>query len=293
MRFENGERFMAKLSFESSLEERIRNRESWLKIFIVLFIIGIIFWKIADGSIKFEFTDFVFSDLLAILLAFFAIGLSIVFYFKATDTSNKFYDNTYNFTKDISETLGRIEERFGEKLGHIEHRVDNIPYGTKEETKKEIDDEQKKLIAIQKERDKLLEELAKKAKLETEEKNNFLKEISEKDFKIANLRSELDNLKHDLGHIESKERRSESGDKDDFLRLLKNYTRRKIIYKIGIDTIMNAPREILTEKFRDRIKTGPSEYIRDLMHFEIIDRKMNLTDRGIDFLREIVKESIE
>ena len=39
---------------------------------------------------------------------------------KATDTSNNFYDNSYKFTKEISEILGRIEAGFGEKLKHID-----------------------------------------------------------------------------------------------------------------------------------------------------------------------------
>jgi hypothetical protein len=290
---------MIKKSSENFLDEKIRNRNSWLIIFIVLFVIGVFLWKLADGSIKFEFTDFVFSDLLAILLAFFAISLAVAFYFKATDTSNKFYDNTYNFTKDISEKLGRIEERFSEKLGHIEEdykgireSVQKFPYITKEETKKEIVDEQKKLTIIEQERDRLLEELTEKAKLEKKEKTTFLKEISEKANKIANLRGELDFLKHQLGHIESKERRQVSEDNDEFLRLFKNYTRRKIIYRIGIDTLFHASKDILIKKFMEAIKSSPDEYKRDLIHYGIIDADMNLTEKGIDFLRELVKESI-
>jgi len=53
-------------------------------------------------------------------MAFFAVSLSAAFYFKATDTSNEFYNNQYKFTKDVSEILGRIEAGFGERLRHID-----------------------------------------------------------------------------------------------------------------------------------------------------------------------------
>ena len=54
--------------------------------------------------------------MLNLLLALFAVGLSATFYFKATETSERFYANTYDFSKDISEKIGRIEERFGGQL---------------------------------------------------------------------------------------------------------------------------------------------------------------------------------
>ena len=84
-------------------------------LFTILFV-----YKLAIADLSFDFSKFDFNALLALLLSLFAIGLSIVFYFKATDTSNLFYDNTYKFTKDISNILGRIEAGFGEKLQNLD-----------------------------------------------------------------------------------------------------------------------------------------------------------------------------
>lgn len=56
------------------------------------------------------------ENILSILLAFFSIFISIFFYFKADETSTDFYNSSYEFMKDISVTLGKIDERFGEKL---------------------------------------------------------------------------------------------------------------------------------------------------------------------------------
>jgi hypothetical protein len=82
--------------------------------FIILFA-----WKLLNANISLNLSGFAFSDLLSLLLALFSVWLSVAFYLKASDTSNKFYDNTYRFTSNISELLGRIEERFGERLRHL------------------------------------------------------------------------------------------------------------------------------------------------------------------------------
>ena len=46
------------------------------------------------------------------MLAFFSIFISIFFYFKADETSTRFYDSSYKVMKDISVTLGKIEDRW-------------------------------------------------------------------------------------------------------------------------------------------------------------------------------------
>lgn len=93
---------------------RIENRDSWLRFLVVAAVIGVVLWKIATADL--DLSQFAFSDLLALLLALFAIGLSVAFYFKAAETSNALYDNSDRFTKQISEILGRIEAGFGERL---------------------------------------------------------------------------------------------------------------------------------------------------------------------------------
>ena len=74
-------------------------------------------YRLATGH--FSFAQFDFSQLLSLALAIFSVGLSTAFYFKATDTSNKFYDRTFGHTKDLIQALVRIEERFGQMLHDI------------------------------------------------------------------------------------------------------------------------------------------------------------------------------
>lgn len=69
------------------------------------------------------------ESILSMLLAFFSIFISIFFYFKADETSNKFYDSSYEFMKEQSVLLGRIEERFGEKFESLFSRLDHLNVG--------------------------------------------------------------------------------------------------------------------------------------------------------------------
>ena len=66
-------------------DPNIANRESWLKVCVIGGFSALIAWKVLSAPIIFNLSDFRFTDLLNLLLAFFAIALSVAFYFKATD----------------------------------------------------------------------------------------------------------------------------------------------------------------------------------------------------------------
>ena len=70
--------------------------------------------------------NFSIESLLSLLLAFFSIFISVFFYFKASDTSNDFYDKSYNIMKDVSVTLGKIEAQFGEKLNNMNEKLGHL-----------------------------------------------------------------------------------------------------------------------------------------------------------------------
>jgi len=124
---------------------RIEKFKEWLlgnnfvKAIILIFVLVLCYKIVTTDIIKtpLDFSNVNISELLSFVLALFAIGISIAFYFKTSDTANTFYDNTYKFTKDISEMLGRIEAGFGEKLRHLDEsylrmskRIETIPFGS-------------------------------------------------------------------------------------------------------------------------------------------------------------------
>lgn len=155
---------------------------------VILAFFGVLSIKIFGMDLSLDIKEFTFTDLLSMLVAFFAIALSIAFYFKATDTSNRFYDNSYAFTREVSEILGRIEAGFGERLRHLDEgysgirdKFDRLPFDNTQ-TNEELEKEKAEIEKKEKEQQDLLEDLAKRAKLaETEKQELFthMKKVSE------------------------------------------------------------------------------------------------------------------
>lgn len=126
-------------------------------------------------------SEFSLDSILSTLLAFFSIFISIFFYFKADETSTNFYNSSYEFMKDISVTLGKIEERFGEKLNSLNDKVshlDRISSEAGEEIRDKKDD-----------KDSIINDLMDKANLNEEEKSRYRKELAEKESEIEMLKN--------------------------------------------------------------------------------------------------------
>lgn len=143
---------------------------------ILLIALCIIFYK----------NHFSFESLLSLLLAFFSIFISIFFYFKADETSNRFYDTSYDFMKEVSVTLGKIEERFGEKLNSLNDKISHLSV-EKAEKKEELQ-------TVEDEKQKVIDELLDKAKLDASAKSEYRARLAEKEMEAENLRRQLANI---------------------------------------------------------------------------------------------------
>ncbi|HDR2796542.1 TPA: hypothetical protein QCJ95_005279, partial [Enterobacter asburiae] len=139
------------------------NLWDWVKAIVTVIIVIFACLKFYNATFTMSF-DFI--ALLSTLLALFSVGLSAIFYFKATETSNDFYNNTFKFTKDIADLLIRIESGFGERLKSLDEGYTSMrsmitsPKSVNvAQTKEKIELEENELIKIQAERTKLIEEL--------------------------------------------------------------------------------------------------------------------------------------
>ena len=146
--------------------------------------------------------NFTTESILSTLLAFFSIFISVFFYFKADETSSKFYDSSYKFMKDISVTLGKIEERFGEKLNSLSDKVSHLDRESKAATE-EIEDKQE-------DKDRIINELMEKANLSEAERSEYKKMLESKDQEIEQLRMyrmraerEASRLRHKMDQLSS------------------------------------------------------------------------------------------
>lgn len=175
---------------------------NYTKQIIALIIVSTLSIKL----IVFDFTDINFSnnltDIISLTLALFSISLSAWFYFKANETSSQFYDNTYQFTKDISEKIGRIEERFGKDLTNIEQgyqrmldKFDRLP---STEIQKEIEMKSSNEQEILKEKEEIIQNLIQKANLSEDEKYKISNELAMKERELDKVKIQLMNLNDQL-----------------------------------------------------------------------------------------------
>lgn len=163
----------------------------------ILVFIVVVTWKLLNAQLSINFDEFSFNDFLSLVLALFSVGLSVAFYFKANDASNQFYDNTYKFTKEMSEILGRIEAGFGERLRHLDEgysgvreRLDKLPYANTASLA-EVAAEEEEIKRKENEQKAVIEDLAKRAKLAEHEKQALFKNLEEKNSELERARDEL------------------------------------------------------------------------------------------------------
>lgn len=177
---------------KEDLELKIKNRYSWLIIISVLIvIIGVVY------VLFFNNIDISIDSLVSVLLAFFSIYLSALFYFKATEQSNQFYDRTYEYTKDINVLLSKMDGKFNKSLDIIEKGNDSI----REKMEVRFDSlgtTNRSIEAIEDKKDTFLEEqLFSKLKLSDEEKISLRKELSDMENEKVMLQYQLKELLKD------------------------------------------------------------------------------------------------
>ena len=200
-------------------------------------------------------SEFSLDSILSTFLAFFSIFISIFFYFKADETSTNFYNSSYEFMKDISVTLGKIEERFGEKLNSLNDKITHLD-NISSERSAEIQDEKEN-------KDKIINELMNKTNLSQEEKIKYKKEIEEKEKIIEQLKYEQFRAQREAARLRTRASNIDRYDRwkpsrELLIKLLEddfsNITVRmlEILRMHGyVDADGNVNKELVTEKLND------------------------------------------
>lgn len=267
---------------------------------IILF--SIVAWRIAWSNFSLDLSKFDFSDLLAMILALFAMGMSVAFYFKSTDSSNQFYDNIYNFTQKTAEILGRIEERFGERLKHLDEgygRIQSQFDGASrnpgeiekkvKETEGKEEKEKEKLEETNKAMQQLLEKMAQRARLEEVEKEEFyakLQELeSEKDMaqqRIRDIEEDRNQMRHQLMMMEEgiMEGAPEILHHPLIMELLHHPEMRHLLHQ-------GSPTRALQKQSRILMSRFPEEHLERLRDEGVINRRGEITPAGFILLRSL------
>lgn len=174
----------------------IKRLISWqnLRDLAVAALIVVLAIKLTRAEWTLNIDRFSFTDLLALLLAMFSVWLSVLFYFKADEGSKRFYNDSYAFTRDISVVLGRIEERFGERLSSLSDQYGGLredlgktlAAATVEEKKEEVNQAKEAVVSI-------ASEIAKQDGLGEAERSELLERLRVKDQELEKAHEALNN----------------------------------------------------------------------------------------------------
>ena len=278
-----------KLSAEAS--EKIAMRNNWLTIAVVSVVTVVVAFKFWQTDFSQLFSTFNFSDLLTLCLALFSILLSVQFYFKATETSNVFYDNTYRFTKDVSEILGRVEAGFGEKLEHLDKgysgiktAVEQLPFD-RTQTEKKIEEEEGEVTRLKKEKEKLIEELAKKAQLDDEQKLSLFAELEEKDDELSSARQEIRILEAKMHQADAHayDYSVVEGIPEEVMSIVRRFILNKFPHEV-----INAPPPMLRDHVTLALKGVPRVALAELKKHGVLNAEGDITQSGISMIHQIL-----
>lgn len=286
------------MSIDADLDLRIRNRRSWLQVLVIGLFAGIIAWKLLTGNAAFATIDF--ATLLSVLLSLFAIALSVAFYFKATDTSNTFYDNTYRFTKDISEILGRIEAGFGERLKHLDEgysglreSVARIPRDPGE-TQQALNHEEETIKRLEAEKAAVLDQLAERAKLQEAEKRQLFEQMEIKDRELRQVRAETASLRRRLLSDASTHSHTipevRGASVDEILKRVTTYTQH-FAAKNLLAASTRQSEGAFRERFAELREALPAAYVEDLKALGFVSAENQLTDVGVRWIRRLARRA--
>ncbi|WP_376694603.1 hypothetical protein [Wenzhouxiangella sp. EGI_FJ10409] len=234
-----------------------------------------------------------FPMLLSLLLALFSVGLASLFYFKATETSNTFYDNTYKFTRDITTLLSKIESGFGERLRNLDEGYSSLrdSFQTGASTAEDavsgsdkILEEKKEIQKYMEERNAIVGQLLKQSKLKEDERQKIAAELQEKDEQLREAQEELSRLKRRKFIERVRTSRLQDAEIDNGVL---HFTKDVVIQKLGVSRVKKRPPVVIKNAFDELTNSLPRGYLRDLERSGFFDE--GLTDEGAFFLKRVAE----
>lgn len=252
-------------------------------------LIIVLVYRLATAQVSIELKDFNFTDLLSMFLAVSAIALSAAFYFKADESARSFYNNTYQFTKDVSESLGRIDAGFGERLKSIDQSyvgisdkldrfTDPAYMASKAKAAKEVEDKEAEIQEQEARRDDVLQELMRRADMADAEKKQTLEMLTEMSEELARSKAELE---------KSRVYQEDFGSPLYSMLLA-------VVYRYYDKKYLDVPPSMIARRFAQVLR-DPA-FTEDLNKYMVLSgymREGELTSRGIKFIRDAVSRRVD
>lgn len=253
--------------------------------FVIIALTSAIVYRLVTVQVDLQFD---FPTFLSLLLALFSVGLSALFYFKATETSNSFYDNTHKFTREVSQILGRIEAGFGERLRHLDEgytglrdRFEKLPFDVSKAREQE---EEEKMAVAKKEAEiqELLNNLAERAQLAETEKQDLFAKLEQTQEELTMSKSELRQVQRRIRSAEEPEN-VHPGFREHLTEWIEGHL------TMSIQKPMISP-ALIRKEFERKVNDLGLEARDYMQRHNLLDENNELTSIGARFVRSIVRE---
>lgn len=242
-------------------------------------LVSVVIYKLLTIQWNFDFTKLSATDLVALVLAVFAVGLSAAFYFAASNSSAKFYDNMHKFTKDTSVILGQLTEQLkslDKRQQEVKESVEKRYLSDGGKQKEDVAKEQAKELKVNEVREDLkksVESWLEKYQVDASEKERIRQELEEKEALLSESMRQLSDFRAEQ--------------KEELFRKLRSHLHFKM--RRARDRNISTFDEVV----EFLLKANPaSRYKSDLVRAGIIsdiscDSIDGLTDEGMDVMSEL------
>lgn len=291
---------MAENTGEVSQNKKLQNVTLWSFVQAICTVLFVFFILLKFYSSTFTVD---FSTLLSIVLAIFSIWLSATFYFKATETSNRFYENTYSHSKDIATLLVKIESGFGEKLENLRDNYSSIDSRMngymknpiekeRENIKSEMTEATEEIEKIKSSKDEIINSLILKTNLAEKDKGDIKLKLQEKEEALKNANNKINLLENNLNKIDKKIKKSKNivfhGPSErvetyllsDVKREILNINNVESLDDLNYNQIQNSLLKIIEKK-----ELHPA-FLMEAVEYEYIDLNKGLTPKGYSILMD-------
>jgi len=282
------------------MEEKPKSRSSeWLspltRNILAITLVGVIAYKIIFTPFELNID---FLALLSLVLALFSVWLSALFYFKATETSNAFYDNSFKYSQEIVELLVRIESGFGVQLKNLDVNYSRMHDKIYERSspdaevraKEDLKEDEKKLKKLLDERNLIITNLVARTDLADKDKKKMIEQLEAREQELTNAREALIMLENELKSLQSVDAESE-GFNVVYSRV-RGYLGHKFVRIFGKTGIRSKSMATVRNKWTTAVNQFlPTALLQDMRSLKFVNSENELTKDGLDLMLELSDES--
>lgn len=245
-----------------------------VKDIVIISLVGVAIYKIIQMETTLNLSNLSATDLVALLLAVFSVGLSAAFYFAATGSSERFYDNMNKFTQDTSVILGELKEQvknIDKGQQEVKNRVEHYGSNASSATVEDIKSKEKKVIEAKEDMNQIMSTIFENMKIDQTEKDKIRAELVAQEKLLTDSMSQLSELK--AQKFEEK------------LRKVRRHSSYLVKKKVRRDMDLD-------EVILDLTKSISGNYRNDLIELGFFDDDQ-FTSKGIELISNFYQDACE